>query len=127
MGIPLKVLFVEDSVDDVLLLVRELRRGGFDPEYVRVETLETMSAALDDQKWDIIISDYVMPGFNGLAALELARKKSPAMAFIMVSGKMGEETAVEAMKAGAHDYITKQNLSRLVPAVARELYEAEVR
>lgn len=127
MSVLLRVLLVEDSEDDALLLIRELRRGGFDTEYIRVDTPEALSAALEEQKWDIVISDYVMPRFSGLAALELVREKAPELSFIMVSGKMGEETAVDAMKAGAHDYVTKQNLSRLIPAVARELREAEER
>lgn len=127
MSTPLRVLIVEDSEDDALLLVRELRRGGYEPAYERVDTPETMSAALDRQTWDIIIADYVMPRFSGPDALKLMQKKGIDLPFIIVSGKIGEDIAVEAMKAGAHDYVTKQNLARLIPAIDRELREAEVR
>ncbi len=118
---------VEDSEDDVLLLMRELRRGGYDPVFERVDTPEAMKAALDARIWDIIVADYVMPRFSGLAALSLLHQTGRDIPFIIASGKMGEDTAVEVMKAGAHDYILKDNLSRLVPAVRRELREALVR
>jgi PAS domain S-box-containing protein len=127
MGIPLKVLIIEDSEDDTLLIVRELRKGGYEPDYERVETAGEMKFALNKKKWDIIISDYMMPGFNGLDALKLLQKTGIDLPFILVSGLISEETAVDAMKTGAHDYITKGNLSRLDPAVTRELREAEIR
>lgn len=126
MGTPLKVLIVEDSEDDTLLLIRELRRGGYDPTFERVETAESMKAALDKQTWDIVIADYVMPHFSGLNALKLLHETGLDLPFILVSGTIGEETAVEAMKAGAHDYIMKNNLSRFIPAIERELREVEV-
>ncbi len=127
MGKPLRVLIVEDSEDDATLLLRELRRGGFDPAYERVDTAEAMSAALARQTWDIIISDYVMPRFSGMDALKLLQKSGIDLPFIIVSGKIGEDIAVEAMKAGAHDYITKGNLARLIPAIERELRDVQVR
>jgi len=127
MGTPLRVLIVEDSEEDTLLIVRELKRGGFDPIHERVETAEAMSAALAKQTWDLIISDYVMPRFNGLGALKLLQRSGIDLPFIIVSGNIGEEIAVATMKAGAHDYLMKNNLSRLVPAVGQELREAEVR
>ncbi len=127
MGIPLRVLIVEDSEDDALLLVRVLRRSGYDLTYKRVDTAAAMSAALETHSWDIIIADYTMPEFNGLAALALMQEKKLDLPFIIVSGSIGEDIAVAAMKAGAHDYIMKGHLARLIPAVERELREAEVR
>lgn len=127
MSTPLRVLLVEDSEDDASLLIRALKHGGYEPIWERVETPETMSAALDEQTWDVIISDYVMPHFSGPNALKLAQGKGLDLPFIMVSGKTGEEIAVEAMRAGAHDYIMKDRLARVVPALERELREAEVR
>jgi len=127
MSTPLHVLIVEDSEDDTLLLVRALRRGGYDLTFERVETAAAMSAALDQQTWDIIISDYAMPYFSAPAALTLLKESGLDLPFIIVSGAVGEETAVEAMRAGAHDYIQKGNLARLIPAIERELRDAQVR
>jgi len=121
---PLRVLIIEDSEDDALLLLRELTRGGFDPMVERVDTREDMVAALDRQIWDIILCDYVMPRFSGLHALALLKEKSLDVPFIIVSGRIGEEPAVEAMRAGAHDFVMKNNLSRLLPVVERELRES---
>lgn len=123
----LRILIVEDSADDAELLLWELRRGGYDPVWQRVETAETMAAALDNQEWDIVIADYVMPRFTGLAALELLQSKGIDLPFIIVSGKVGEDAAVEAMRAGAHDYLVKGHMARLIPAVKRELSEYRVR
>jgi light-regulated signal transduction histidine kinase (bacteriophytochrome) len=127
MNKPIGVLIVEDSEDDALLLLRELRRGGYEPVCERVETHEAMKAALENGRWDIVISDYVLPGFSGLAALNILKESGQDLPFIIVSGNIGEDIAVAAMKAGAHDYIIKGNLTRLVPAVERELREADVR
>lgn len=127
MGRPLRVLIIEDSEDDVALVLRELRRAGYEPEFQRVETAEEMKGALAGQKWEIIICDYAMPRFNAPAALRVLRESGIDIPFIIVSGTIGEDTAVEVMKAGAHDYIMKWNLKRLVPAVERELREAELR
>ena len=124
MGIPLKVLIIEDSEDDTLFLLRELEKGGYDPVYQRVETAEAMRAALKEKTWDIVLSDYHLPRFSGLQALLLFKKTGIDIPFILVSGMIGEELAVEAMKAGAHDYIMKGNLARLIPAIERELREA---
>src|SRR4030043_123206 len=126
MVIPLRVLIVEDSEDDTLLLIRKLKRGGFDPTFERVETPEAMEATLE-KKWDIIIADYVMPHFSGLDALKLLKKSGQDIPFIIVSGKIGEDTAVELMKAGANDYLMKSNLKKLISTVERELKEAELR
>lgn len=125
MGTPLKVLIVEDSEDDCLLIVRELKHGGYEPTFERVETAEAMNAALDKQTWDVIIADYVMPYFSGLGALKILQERGLDIPFIIASGSIGEEIAVEAMKAGAHDYIMKGNLKRLVPAIERELCKEE--
>ncbi|MDO8491851.1 MAG: PAS domain-containing protein, partial [Dehalococcoidia bacterium] len=127
MNKPLRVLIVEDSENDALLLLRELRRGGYDPIHLRVFTAEAMAAALDKQEWDIVFSDYVMPAFSGLKALGITQQKNPELPFLVVSGQIGEDEAVTAMKAGAQDYIMKGNLKRLVPAVERELADAVVR
>jgi len=127
MAIPLRVLIVEDSENDTLLLVRELRSGGYDLTYERVDSLEGMKAALEKQGWDIVLSDYSMPDFRGTDALLLLREKDTDIPFIYVSGTIGEDMAVAAMKAGANDYVLKDNLKRLVPAIRRELREAEGR
>lgn len=123
----LSALIVEDSEDDALLIARQLERGGYDLSYRRVETPEEMSEALDGQEWDVVIADYAMPGFGGMAALDLLRAKQLDLPFIVVSGTIGEESAVRVMKAGAHDYVMKDNLARLLPAVEREIQEAKMR
>ncbi len=120
----LRVLIVEDFEDDMLLVLRELRRGGYTVESVRVETSAAMQAALEQQQWDLIVADYSLPAFSAPQALQLLQSLNLDLPFIIVSGKIGEETAVAAMKAGAHDYLIKGNLARLVPAVERELREA---
>ncbi len=127
MEVPLHVLIVEDSEDDALLLVRELRRGGFEPAFERVDTPNALRAALARQEWDILFADYSMPHFSGTAALALVRERGLDLPFIFVSGTIGEDTAVEAMRAGAQDYVTKGNLKRLLPAVERELQDARER
>ena len=127
MGIPLRTLIIEDSEDDALLVVRALQKGGYDPAWELVETADAMREALEREAWDIIISDYKMPHFSGLAALTLYKEKGLDIPLIIVSGTIGEETAVAAMVSGAHDYVMKDNLPRLVPAVQRELKEAESR
>jgi PAS domain S-box-containing protein len=127
MSIPLRLLVIEDSEDDVLLLTRELKRGGYDPVFARVETAAGMRKALARGDWDIIVSDYIMPRFSGLDAIAVLKESGLDIPFIIVSGKIGEDIAVGAMRAGAHDYIVKGNLARLVPAVERELREVETR
>jgi len=127
MTTPLRVLVVEDSQDDAALVERELRSGGYEPTAKRVETAKAMSAELKRQEWDVVISDYVLPRFGGLEALNLLKDSGLDLPFIIISGKIGEDMAVEAMRAGAHDYIMKDRLTRLVPAIQRELQEAEVR
>jgi len=124
---PIQVLMVEDVEDDALLLAAELRRGGYDVTAERVDTAAAMRAALQQKAWDLILCDYTMPYFGGAAALRLARECGADAPFIYVSGTIGEEAAVEAMKSGAHDYVMKGNLARLIPAVERELHEAQIR
>ena len=123
----LRVLTVEDSEDDHALLLRALVQGGYDVVCKRVETAETLRARLQEEKWDIVISDYAMPQFNGAAALAIVREKDPDLPLIFVSGTIGEEMAIEAMRVGARDYVMKGNLKRLLPAIHRELQEAEIR
>ncbi len=127
MNEPLNVLMVEDSEIDAMLVIRELRRGGFEPISQRVETVEDLHTALNSRTWDVIISDYRLPGFNAPMALEIAKQSQKDIPFILVSGTIGEVSAVEMMKAGAHDYVMKDNLSRLPVAVRRELRDAQVR
>ena len=124
MSKPLRLLIVEDSEDDALFLLHELRKGGYTVTSERVDTAPAMSAALEKQAWDVVIADYVMPYFSAPDALILLKGKGIDLPFIVVSGKIGEDIAVATMKAGAHDYIMKDNLKRLVPAVERELREA---
>src|SRR2546422_2535197 len=125
MSTPLRVLVVEDSEDDTSLLVRELRRGSYELTFERVDTPAGMSAALDHKEWDLVICDYSMPQFSGIDALSLLRTKGSEAPFIFLSGTIGEETAIAALKQGAQDYVMKDNLKRLLPAVQRELHEAE--
>lgn len=127
MGEPLRLLLVEDSEDDVALMLRELRRGGYDPAHERVDTPEAMGAALDREVWDLVISDYYMPSFTGLAALALLQERELDVPFIIVTGSVGEDIAVEAMRVGASDYLLKDNLTRLAATVERELREARMR
>jgi len=127
MGIPIRLLIIEDSEVDALLLSLELQQGGFDPVHERVETAADLHAALREKSWDVILCDYHLPGFNGLEALALFRKTDLDVPFIVVSGMAGEAVAVEVMKAGANDYILKDHLQRLVPTVERELRESALR
>ncbi|MCH8800631.1 MAG: response regulator [Chloroflexi bacterium] len=127
MSTPLRVLIVEDQEDDAALMLRELRRAQFEPEYERVETEQELSAALEKGGWEVVLSDHGLPKFNSLQALSMLHESGLDLPFIIVSGSIGEDLAVAAMKSGAHDYIMKNNLARLGPAVERELREAEVR
>ncbi|SNT21349.1 PAS/PAC sensor hybrid histidine kinase [Granulicella rosea] len=127
-GRALRVLLVEDNADDAFLLERHLRKQGFAPVMVRVETLAEMVQALDPANLpDVVLADYNLPKFSGPAALQMLKSAGYDVPFIMMSGAVSEETAVESMRAGAHDYVTKQNLARLVPALERELREAAAR
>jgi PAS domain S-box-containing protein len=126
-GIVLRVLLVEDSADDARLLVRQLTSAGYDVQHERVESPAAMRDALTRTSWDLVISDYSMPGFSGTAALNLLQEQGIDVPFIFVSGTIGEDVAVAAMKAGASDYVLKDKLKRLIPAIERELRDAEMR
>ncbi|MFZ5862928.1 MAG: EAL domain-containing response regulator [Nitrospirota bacterium] len=126
-GKPLRVLIVDDSDDDALLILRELRRGGYEPAHQRVDTASALETALDAQPWDVILSDYTMPSFSGAEALAQVRARGDDVPFLFVSGTIGEEFAVSAVRAGANDYILKKSLKRLPLAVDRELSDAESR
>jgi response regulator RpfG family c-di-GMP phosphodiesterase len=121
----LNFLIIEDSDMDVDLMVRHLRRSGYDFNFFRVETEGEMERALKSRHWDLVLSDYVLPQFSGLEALEVFKRHELEIPFIVVSGAIGEETAVEMIRAGANDYLIKGNLTRLGPAIDRELREAE--
>jgi two-component system cell cycle sensor histidine kinase/response regulator CckA len=123
----LRVLIVEDSVADTELLVRELERGGYRVAHERVHTASALQEALTRSAWDVVVSDYDMPMFSGPAALAILRATGLDIPFIMISGTIGEEIAVSALKAGAHDFLVKGRLARLIPAIERERREVEVR
>jgi hypothetical protein len=127
METPIRILLVEDSEDDAILLTEMLRSGGFAPSTRRVMDRDALQAALGQGPWDIVLSDYAMPDFDGLTAYRLLRQHDPDTPFIFVSGHIGEERAVEAMQHGVSDYISKDRLARLVPAVERELRDAQGR
>jgi len=123
----IKVLVIEDSDDDAKLAMRMLRQGGFIPSYRRVENVGAMRAAFEEERWDAVLSDFRLPGFTGVEALEVFRSTELDIPFIFFSGTIGEEIAVAAMKAGASDYVMKQNMARLAPVMERELDQALIR
>jgi two-component system, cell cycle sensor histidine kinase and response regulator CckA len=123
----IRVLLVEDSEDDARLIVRQLERAGYSIEHFRVDTSESFDNAIDNASWDVVISDHSMPHFSSRDALAAVQRRQIDCPFIIVSGKIGEDAAVEAMRAGAHDYVLKGNLARLAPAIDRELGDAELR
>ncbi len=123
----LRVLLVEDNEDDALLVLDTLRRGGYKVDALRVETAPNFRQALAERTWDIVIADFALPTFSGLEALKIYGELKFDMPFILVSGTVGEEVAVESMRAGAHDYLLKDSLTRLVPVIERELRECRIR
>lgn len=123
----LRALIIDDSEDDALLLIRELRQNGLSIEYERVANAKDMREMLKNKSWDFILCDFIIPGFGGMEALSTFKEFELNMPFILVSGKIPEEEAIEALKSGAGDFILKQNLSRLYPALIRELDDANVR
>jgi PAS domain S-box-containing protein/putative nucleotidyltransferase with HDIG domain len=127
MGKPLRLLILEDSEDDSLLLLRELRRSGYEVEFERVETANALRALLAEKVWDLILSDYTLPQFSAPEALEILKASGLDIPFIIISGTIGEETAIAVLKAGANDFIVKGKFARLEPAIERELREAESR
>jgi len=125
--VSLRLLMIEDNPDDEALVLRAIRKGGFNVEHVRVDNRDDLLTVLKNRDWDIVLSDYQMPEFNGLAALKIVKQRNKDLPFIVVSGTIGEEVAVEAMRSGAQDYLMKDNLTRLVPAIRRELADADER
>ena len=123
----LRLLLIEDSDDDAQLILREVRHGGFEVESLRVETPDELSAALSDREWDLVMCDYSLPQFTALDALEILKASGLDLPVLIISGTIGEESAVTALKRGAHDFLIKGNLPRLVPAIRRELADAGVR
>ncbi|MCK7472324.1 MAG: response regulator [Desulfomicrobium escambiense] len=123
----LRVLIIEDSEDDAFLVLRALKKGGYNPVYERVETAAAMKKALKEKQWDIILCDYNLPKFNAPSAVAVLKEANIDIPLIVVTGNIGEEKAAECMRLGAKDYIMNDNLSRLCPAIARELEDAKVR
>jgi len=124
MSQPLRVLLIEDSESDASLIIRHLEKGGYAPHATRVQNAAALGAALANPEYDVIVADYHLPQFDAPAALEIVRSSGHDIPFLVVSGAIGEERAVAMMKAGAQDYVMKNNLARLAPAVAREVQEA---
>jgi signal transduction histidine kinase len=124
---PLRLLLAEDSDDDETLVLRALRAGGYEVQHRRVDSAEAMAAALEAGPWDVVLSDYHMPGFSAPDAFRMVRERGLDLPFIIVSGTVGEDVAVDAMRLGVHDYLLKGSLMRLVPAIERELREAALR
>lgn len=125
--VTLRLLLVEDNPDDAELVLRALRKGGYQVDYTRVDNAPDLTRQLREADWELVLSDYAMPHFNGLAALKLVKEHNPDIPFIVISGTIGEEVAVEAMRKGAQDYLMKDNLTRLLPAIQRELADADER
>ncbi|MDY6978800.1 MAG: EAL domain-containing protein [Pseudomonadota bacterium] len=125
--VTLRLLLVEDNPDDAELVLRALRKGGYQVDYTRVDNAPDLTRQLREADWELVLSDYAMPHFNGLAALKLVKEHNPDIPFIVISGTIGEEVAVEAMRKGAQDYLMKDNLTRLLPAIQRELTDADER
>jgi len=126
-NVSLRILLIEDNPDDAELVLRTLRKGGYNVDSLRVDAEQDLKNALENSTWDVVLSDYSLPGFSGLAALNILKEQNLDIPFIIISGTIGEEVAVEAMRLGAHDYLMKDNLIRLVPAIQRELHEANER
>jgi formate hydrogenlyase transcriptional activator len=127
MSMLLRVLVVEDSPDDAALILRELKKGDYEVTYRRVSSHDAMETALAEQEWDVVICDYSMPYFSGMDALRLQHAWNPDTPFIFLSGTIGEEAAIAALKEGAHDCLVKNDLKRLIPTVRRELRDADER
>jgi CheY-like chemotaxis protein len=124
---PLRILIVEDSEDDLLLILRHLRQSGYEPIFERVYTPAALKAALEIPTWDVILCDYVMPQLSVSEALKLSQEKGLDVPFIVISGVFGEYLAARAIAAGAHDYIVKGDLGRLASAIEEARWQAEVR
>jgi signal transduction histidine kinase len=126
-GQPLRVLMVEDTPEDAELVLRALKKGDFEPSWIRVETKEAFQAALAQEKWALILADFSLPKFSAVEAFAIVKELGIDVPFVIVSGTVGEEAAVSVMRAGVHDFVLKDRLQRLVPVVERELREAAVR
>jgi two-component system, cell cycle sensor histidine kinase and response regulator CckA len=124
-GAPLGILLIEDSEEDAVIILRELKQGGYDVDFARVDSPEALQVSLATRRWDLVLSDFAMPRLSGIDALKLVRSTGSDVPFIFISGAMGEDKAVAALKDGAQDYLVKGNLKRLVPAIQRELEEVE--
>jgi HD-GYP domain-containing protein (c-di-GMP phosphodiesterase class II)/FixJ family two-component response regulator len=124
---PIRTLMIDDSEDDVLLIIRELKRHGYNPAYERIDTADAMKKALRERQWDIILCDYKMPHFSGPSAISLLKETKVDIPIIIISGTINEETAVNCLHLGARDYIKKSNLSRLCPAIVREMEQSKVK
>ena len=123
----LNILIVEDTEEDAILLLRHLRNGGYEVNYQQVKSADEMVASIDNKDWEIILCDYRLPGFSAEQALEIRTEHNPELPLIIVTGTLGEERAVDLTKLGAADLVLKDNLSRLIPAIERELKEARSR
>jgi PAS domain S-box-containing protein len=123
----IRILIIEDSEEDTLLLIDKLEEGGFHPHWIRVDGQDRLLDALNNGIWDLILCDYHIPGFSGFKALSIVKERNLDIPFIFVSATTGEDIAVEAMKKGAHDWVLKQSMGRLLPAIERELREADIR
>ncbi len=123
----LRIIMVEDSEDDAYFVQEEIEKAGYELTVTRVDTADALQTALMQQDWDLVLSDHSMPGFSAPAALRVLHESGLDIPFIIVSGEIGEEMAVSLMRAGAHDFVMKDRLGRLVPAIERELGEAYTR
>src|SRR6267142_2183960 len=124
---PLRVLIVEDVENDAALVLRELARGAYDVTHLRVDTADALREALRTRKWDIVVTDFSLPAFTAMDVLKILAVGGPDLPCIVVSGTIEEEGAIDAMKSGAGDFIAKDRLARLLPAVSRELQKADER
>lgn len=123
----LRVLVIEDSENDTLLLMRELEDAGYNPAFWQVDSASALTSALEQQPWDVVVCDHSLPGFSSAEALRILRSREAHIPFIILSGTIGEDVAVNMMKAGANDYVMKDSRARLVPSIERELRDAESR
>jgi methyl-accepting chemotaxis protein len=123
----LRVLLIEDNEDHAFLVMHELKKGGYSADLLRVDTLKDVRESLDTKEWDVLLCDYALPGFNGMDVLSEFTTRNLDIPFIIISGEIGEDTAVSLMKSGAHDYIFKGNLNPLIPVIKREIRDSEIR